>query len=189
MGRRVPRTVGWSFVAASLVASLGACSSGSAEPAPMPSVKPSPSASTTQAAAPTMPAAARGTDAKAAKAFVSFWVQQLNYSGQTGNARGLQQISDPTCQACRAVIRQIQGVHRAGGRFIGRGWAVETVEYQPMQSATRPVLTVGLDIGPQTVISKAGAKPEHFGGGKRSMIFRLQRARGEWSLRELDQLS
>lgn len=184
MGRRVPRTVGWSVVAASLVASLGACSAGSAEPAPLPTVKPSPSASTTQASAPTMPAAARGTDAKAAKAFVRHYISVLNYSSATGDVQRLDSLGAAGCKSCRSVARRINGVYEAGGRLEGRGWIVTAIVSVESRKARSATVDVGVKLSPQRVFKSRGSKPLALRGGRLPLTFHLVWQGSNWAVRE-----
>ena len=70
-----------------LTASLVGCTS-NAEPStlPTPTLSASPSASPSPSATPpTMPAEAEGTSPRAAKAFVRYWVDALNYATTTGD--------------------------------------------------------------------------------------------------------
>jgi hypothetical protein len=134
-----------------------------------------------------MPSAAQGTSAKAAKAFVRYWVSLLNYAGATGDSGGLKAASASKCSECHAVIDTIEKVHAAGGYFKGDGWSVRTLKYQPFQPRRKPVLIVGVHIAAQQVAQTASAKPRKFKGGNRSMIFRLAHHDGTWVLLALEQ--
>lgn len=134
-----------------------------------------------------MPAEAKGRSEASAKAFVRFWVDTLNYAGSSGDTAELKRISHADCTSCEGVIGSIDRVYADGGHYMGRGWSVETIKYQPLQPRKKPVLTVGVDIAPQKVLEKRGGKTTTFDGGNRSMTFRLGAAEGEWILLQLDQ--
>ena len=134
-----------------------------------------------------MPAEAKGTSEKSAKAFVRYYIDVLNFAGSSGETAQLKQISHVDCTSCQGVTSSIDRVYADGGRYIGRGWSVETIKYQPLQPRKKPVLTVGVDIAPQNVFEKRGGKVTTFDGGNRSMTFRLGVAEGEWILLQLDQ--
>jgi hypothetical protein len=176
-----------------LAAGVSGCTDTSARPKPLPSPSPSSSvASPTpspSATPPSLPAEARGTSAAAAKAFVRYWVEVLNHAGATGNTAQLDEVSDDNCRSCQAVIRSIDEAYRAGGYFRGNGWSVETLQPQPFQTKTRPVLSAGVHIAPQDVLRREGGKVTHFEGGQRSMLFRLQWAGGHWTVLQVDQTS
>ena len=159
-----------------------------AEPSPLPSPtsSPSPSQSST-AAAPSLPPEAEGTSPAAAKAFVRHWIDTLNYAGASGEVEHLRALSHNRCVSCTAVIEAISKVYSAGGHYEGAGWAVEAIKYQPLQPRLEPVLVVGVDIAPQTVLEREGRQPERFEGGNRSMTFRLARVGSQWVVKQLDQ--
>jgi hypothetical protein len=136
-----------------------------------------------------MPSEAKGTGAKAAKAFVRYWVEALNYAGVSGHVEVLAANSAPSCVSCNGVIQSIRKVHRHGGHYEGDGWSVDTIKYQPLQPGDRPVLTVGVDIAPQVLVAHKGATAKKFDGGPRSMTFRLERAGERWLVLEVDQPS
>jgi len=109
------------------VLALGACSGGDPGPklAP-PSSSPSSSApsspSTTAVSGPiepTMPAAARGTDAAAAEAFVEFYWEMVNYAEQSGDLSGLKGLATRQCAACKRGMDYLTDVFKADGEITG----------------------------------------------------------------------
>lgn len=189
LGRSVPRLLGSVVAGVCAAAFLAGCTS-NAEPTPLPepSASTSPSARASSAP-PSLPPEAAGTSPRAAKAFVRYWVETLNYAGSSGETELLVAASNSQCKACQAVVHTIDTTHASGGTFQGDGWIVRTIKYQPLQAKERPVLTVGVLISPQTVIASAGATPKQFEGGNRSMIFRLDYSGGDWQVMNLEQSS
>jgi hypothetical protein len=179
--------------AASLVTvALGASvlSGCQANPAPPPmestSISPTPSPSPT-AAAPTLPAEARGTSQAAAKAFVRHWIDVLNYAGTSGDHDALRQVSDSSCTACTAIADFIEKVNVSGGRIDGKGWAardVKVVSLDPGKSATVDVLT---RVHVQHVRESANSEVQRFLGGRRLKTFWLTTSDANWVVSRLDQ--
>ena len=148
----------------------------STSPTPTPVSDPSPS----HAGPPIMPAAAKGTSAKAAKAFVRYYIATINQAMATGNTTGLSLLSGGDCDSCAAVAQRIGRVYRAGGKLVGRGWRVKTMQVVPDQPRQRPLIDVGLKLSPQVVIKQTGAAPVHFKGGQLPLTFHLSWRSGGW---------
>jgi hypothetical protein len=192
----VPRTPAGRFVA--VLAAL-ACSAAlvgcqaNPEPAPLPSESPSATApseaGSPSPAPPTMPAEARGTSEKSAKAFVRFYIDALNFATATGDTHVAREFSDHTCNSCDAMLDKIEEVYREGGFFRGRGWAVTNIKYQPLQPRERPVLSVGIQLAPQEMVEVKGEDPKHFTGGPNHLTFHLSRTQSGWRVEKLDRLS
>ncbi|WP_343910899.1 DUF6318 family protein [Nocardioides aquiterrae] len=102
---------------------LGAACSGS-DPEPrlaLPSSSAPSTPSTSPASsqtAPTLPPEAKGTDAKAAEAFVKFYWEMVNYAQRTGDVGALQALG-PDCGGCDAGIAFITDVYDRGGSIRG----------------------------------------------------------------------
>lgn len=119
------RTVITAFTLVSVLA-LGACSDDDPEPKFAPTPSPSTSAptspSTTAASGPvepTMPAAAKGTDAASAEAFVKFYWEMVAYAQETGHLDGLKVLSDSTCLPCKRGIAYLKSVFDRDGEIAG----------------------------------------------------------------------
>jgi hypothetical protein len=190
----VPRTPAGRFVA--VLAAL-ACSAALAgcqanpEPAPLPSESPSATApseaDSPSPAPPTMPAEARGTSEKSAKAFVRFWIEALNYAGPTGDTEQLNEFTDAACSECKAIIRLIQNVHHDGGYIHGKGWAVQSVSTVAFGESGGRVFDAVVKVHPQEIRMSATDTVETFKGGRRLKTFWLKRRQGTWLITRLDQ--
>jgi len=172
-----------------LVGVLAAACTDNADPKPLPSPSASPSASPSSSGpvAPTLPAEAKGKSAASAKAFVRYWVAVLNYSGPAGDTRDLRSLSAQRCIDCDAIADFIEQVSGAGGAITGKGWTVRNVRIIDGAGTNGPTLDALVDVSPQRVIPKAGAKPRRFPGGKRLKTFWLQWQHATWSVSRLDQ--
>jgi len=107
------------------VLALGACSGSDPKPKladPSPSSSAPSSPSTTAVSGPiepTMPAAARGTDAAAAEAFVKFYWEMADYAQATGDLDGLRALGTDACRACQTVLDYLAGIYDHGGSVTG----------------------------------------------------------------------
>ena len=113
-------------------------------PSPSPSAAPSPSSSPPEPVEPTMPAAARGTDAAAAEAFVKFYWAVVDYAQTTGHLGGLEEMTDATCRACMAGLRALEETFAKGGEVRGGTKSVSHVKSAFFDGGAR--ITVWCDL-------------------------------------------
>jgi hypothetical protein len=84
---------------------------------------------------------------------------------------------------------RIEDAKAQGGHFEGDGWAVKFVKYQPLQPRLKPLLSVSVQVAPQTVYESEDATPQSFEGGLNHLAFRLGRSsHDEWRLAAMDRL-
>jgi hypothetical protein len=134
-----------------------------------------------------MPSAAQGTSAKAAKAFVRYYIDTVNFALKTGDTSALDASSAPGCRSCESVSMAISDVYAADGRLLGRGWRVTAIAAVANQPRSRPILQTGVYVYPQTRIAHSGAEPEHRKGGKNLMIFSLAQRSRTWTVLKWEQ--
>ena len=101
-------------------------------PSPSPSAAPSPSSSPPEPVEPTMPAAARGTDAAAAEAFVKFYWEMADYAQATGDLEGLRGMGHDHCSACQQALDFLESVAARNGRIRGGETTVAVVTSAPV---------------------------------------------------------
>jgi hypothetical protein len=171
---------------------LAGCSATSAKPAPLPSEitssSPSPSVSASVAAAPTLPAEARGTGAKAAKAFVRYYVSLINHAASTGDTVAARRYTASKCRSCEAILAKVDDVYANGGQILGSGWSIRNMSYKPLQPAQRPILSVGILVSRQVMTERRGAEAKTFPGGHNQLTIQLDRANGDWRVAALERL-
>ena len=120
-----------------LVAAVGtSCSSDSAPvPAPLPSTSSQPQTTPTPTPTPTpsptatpppMPEAAQGSSRAAAKAFFTYYIDLVNYAGQTGSVGQLRKASARSCSSCSTLIKLFSSTYERGGYFRTEGWMPES---------------------------------------------------------------
>lgn len=190
LARRQLTRLSATWIAAVLATAVVSACSSAPEPKPLPDPPPSssapssPSASASsspeQTSAPTLPPEAKGTSAKAAKAFVRYYVQLINFATVTGSTQGLQSASGAGCKSCSDVVDRINSVYGAGGRIQSDGWRINSIKIVPGQPRSRPVIDVGIILSPQDVVKHNGAKAVHFKGGRLPATFRLRRVQNSW---------
>lgn len=176
-------------LAASALLALGtaACTSNSsAGPAPSASTSPtqqasqSPSPTSTDPSPPVLPAAAKGTGPKAAKAFVRYYFRSVSYAIHTGDTDAMEHLSTARCHSCRAIARDISKVYETGGHVDGGGWFV-TATTLLQKTDGRYQLIAGLRLRPETVIDAKGHR-DHTAGGKQPFSLTLQRRNGSFKV-------
>lgn len=176
------------------LATLVACSG---NPAPAPPADaatptatstPSPSgfSSPTVAAPPAMPAAARGTSVKAAKAFVRYYVATINYAAATGDAEQLRGLGTRRCISCRAIIADVHRIYSAGGFIRSKGWLLTALAAVPGQPRQAPIFQLGILESPQIVRATATSGTKHYKGGKQPMTMYLILRKTVWRVARLD---
>ena len=134
-----------------------------------------------------MPAEAKGTTEKSAKAFVRYYVSSVNHAMKTGDTQALLDASARSCESCGAVADNIGGVYADGGRLRGKGWRLTAMKPVASQPQANPIVQTGVFVNQQVKVARTGAKPEHFGGGQQLMTFFLEQRRGTWLVQKWDQ--
>ena len=136
-----------------------------------------------------MPAEAKGTSQKSAKAFVRYYIDVLNFATATGDTGTALRLSSPNCDSCSGMLDKIQDVYSQGGYFRGEGWTVTDIKYQPLQSDVKPILTIGIQLADQDMLEHADGKVKHFEGGPNRLTLHLASKRSRWLVTQLDRLS
>jgi hypothetical protein len=136
-----------------------------------------------------MPAEARGTSKRSAKAFVRYYVEVLNHATATGDTSRVRQLSAPSCESCAAMLERIDEIYANGGYLAGDGWRITDMKYQPLQPRRHPIISVGIRLTPQRVVERQGGSIERFEGGKNRLDLTLGRDERSWTVAQLERLS
>jgi hypothetical protein len=181
-----------------LLALVGApgCTNDSAEPAPLPSQSSSATASATPsstasasdspAAAPSMPADAKGTSAKSAEAFARHYVDLINYASRTGKTRELRAASADTCKSCSAIASVVNMIYSKGGAIRSAGWQITRLTRVSDRPSRRPAINLDVTQSAEIVIAHNGAQPKRFKGGRQPMTMYLVTNEHSWAVQRLD---
>jgi hypothetical protein len=126
-----------------LLALLGLTGCGAAAPAapasPTPTVATATPSPTLTTGPPVIPDAARQHTTAGAKAFVTYYVEAVDYAQQTLDTTPVEAASAPTCVGCTAGIRTIKRIARHGGHVEGGEETVSALRSEtvmPNQSVT-----------------------------------------------------
>lgn len=106
-------------------------------PTPTSQVEPTTTPETTrpEQPEPTLPAAARGSTVRAAKAFVTYYIDLLNYAMTTGDTKAFRAASR-NCEGCDRYADLFEEVADAGGSADSRGWSINEISAIPRGSNT-----------------------------------------------------
>jgi hypothetical protein len=133
------------------LALLTACS-GSSNPRVLPTLTPTPSASSAPVV---IPSAAAAHNAFGAAAFVRFYYEQFNAALNQADVRLLTGLSDPECATCKRYLASVSDLVRAGQRLQGVAIRVLSAEAPPMQNGYVAV-DVFVDAPARSLIDSAG---------------------------------
>jgi len=190
-GERAGRAVAF-LAGVACCAALAGCES-NPEPAPLPNQSPAASTPTETESPtptpPTMPAEAKGTSEKSAKAFVRYYFKSINAAAATGSTSSLTALATPGCESCKTIAGNIEDIYAAGGSIETEGWEPETISAVPLQPKKRPVFDLDVRIHPELVVRKAGASAERSRGGRQAMTMHLRHGPSGWKVTRLDRVA
>jgi len=166
------------LLAAALV--LGGCTG---DPAPREPTKTtsSPHASSTLTP-PVMPKQAKEDSPEGAAAFVTHWVNVLNYAAATGDVEELSRLSSPDCEGCQRYIDLYRETYEAGGYVRGGTWRLGKLKIKGE--------TLEVVIRSSVEVAKSEFKPSaedelRASEGERTTVGFSLPSRGAWRLEQL----
>lgn len=113
------------------IATLLLLSSCTDDPGP---IEPGPS--TPNTTAPRPPAQVGQDTPEGAAAFVSHYIEVMNFAAKSGDVAPLSALSSPRCQGCREYIELYRDVYAAGGNFEGGEWSPTDFELEIRRRTT-----------------------------------------------------
>jgi hypothetical protein len=131
-----------------------------------------------------MPAEARGTSKKSAKAFARHYVDLVNFAAKTGRTRALADAGASGCESCMAIVENVHSIYARGGHIRGGEWDIDVIRV-PQLDEDRAVLDLGLTLKPQVVVSQNGEE-KRYSGSKQPMTMFLITDAGRWRVARLD---
>jgi hypothetical protein len=134
---------------------------------------------------PVLPDAAKAQTTAGAKAFVSYFVDTVNYGYLQQNPAPLDEASGRTCLVCQALVKNIDSLRRQGGRQVDGQWEVTKVNSLAATGDQERVLLSTVKIHPGR--SRASAD-EEFKPIHRSTTFyefHVVWSRGHWLATDL----
>ena len=160
---------------AALVVVLGstACSDDDPEPKFAP-----PSASPTPSEPSTSVVSSSSDPVSVARA----WIEAQNEALQSGDTSGARGLATENCRSCDGLIRPIEEVFEAGGRFVTKGWTVDKAK-EARRTDTRATVNAAVTISGGTTYPSADAEPVEFKTERTILVFKLERAaRDDWQI-------
>lgn len=138
--------------------------------------------------APEPPAAMEGTDAKAAKAFVTYYWAIVNHAETTGDTATLRDLAGDACGPCDDRASQIETVHDDGGSVTGgiaEVQGVQVLDGDPADEAgdaSTYDLIVDLQVTERSVTASKGAEAVSAPGGYRTLDFMVSHDGDHWQV-------
>ncbi|MBI2244131.1 MAG: hypothetical protein HYU55_09390 [Nocardioides sp.] len=166
------------------VLALGACSGDDPQPRFAPPSSSAPTSPSTTAVSgpvePTMPAAAQGTDAAAAEAFVRFYGEMVNYAQATGDLDGLESMTDQSCTACKGGLAALQRIFARDGRVVGGVNSLSRLRSGHLQGDERLTVWFDLSTTKQLINYPGDRKDEVYRVATAKLMTVLRRDKGQW---------
>lgn len=168
------------FALAAAVAALflGACSS---DPEPRePDSSASPRASATP---PALPDQARDDTTEGAAAFVTYYVDLLNYAAATGDTEALEAATAKDCSGCQKYIDLYQDVYANGGKITGKRWSINETQAAEYETATLFTGVVSIEGG--TFLESKDLEPVEAKPTEVQLTFGTANPDGQWRMTQL----
>ncbi|MBI2245838.1 MAG: hypothetical protein HYU55_18475 [Nocardioides sp.] len=172
------------------VLALGACSGDDPQPRFAPPSSSAPTSPSTTAVSgpvePTMPAAARGSDAAAAEAFVRFYWEMVNYAQATGDVRGLKGLATK-CINCDNGVDFIANAYDKGGEIRGGEGTVSRLETHFVKRADGwwVIAECRVALTRQVVDLPGAGHDQRYEGGSADIRLYLQPIADGWTIRSV----
>jgi hypothetical protein len=163
---------------------LGGCS-GEPEPRFAPAESSPPAVSedpSGQADVPALPAAARGDGEPAARAFVHFWLDTLNYAIESGDSEALESISSPRCRECGRIVQTIDDIYRRGGQLSGGTWRMKSLRPLPLDRGADWAGYVTAAVSQQKVTDTDGESDRFYEAGPGFMYTYAAKDQDSWRM-------
>jgi hypothetical protein len=97
---------------------------------------------------PVLPDAAKAQTTAGAKAFVTYFVDTVNYGYLQQDPAPLEEASAKTCLVCRALVKNISYLKRQGGKQVGGEWAVTNIDSLATNGQSEQVLLSTIKVQP-----------------------------------------
>ncbi|WP_379153483.1 DUF6318 family protein [Nocardioides hankookensis] len=169
---------------------VGGCTDDDPEPKFGPTESTSPASPTSTAAsgpiAPSLPAAALGSDASAAETFVEFYWDTVNFAQRTGDVTSLRSLG-VKCTACDKGVEFIENAYAGGGQIRGGHGQVSDLEtvFIDRDGENWAVVSCRVESTKQVVDMPGSDRDEQYQGGAANLRLYLQPTDDGWVVRSL----
>lgn len=183
MAIRPPVALGL-VLATLLTTALAGCGQ-APDPKPLPKPTRS-SASPTHPAAPTMPPEVKQKNRAGAEAAVRWFLDALNYAGETGDTQPLRHTFSEHCTRCAAMATGVEKVYAAGGYSHGGDWINPRLHFYGIDQGVATIDAI-VDYSEQTWNQSRESKPAHIPPSSKHLhAFQLRWATRQWLVGALD---
>jgi hypothetical protein len=134
--------------------------------------------------APVMPEVARQHTKAGAKAFVTYYVEAVDYAQQTLDTTPVEAVSASTCAGCKAGIRSIKRIARHHGHIEGGHETIAALRSETVIANQSVTLTFDIANQPQRVLIP-GKRPVLHPAGTTKMLMTLIPRDTGWLASEL----
>jgi hypothetical protein len=134
-----------------------------------------------------MPELAMQKSAAGAKAFVSHYIESINYAWAVGDAGQLRPLADQSCRECLAVADAVDDFSANGGYQHGGEWIVKRLFNVPTEPAGRPVVSATIEVQPGEWRRRATAPLHRIEKATRVTDFSLSWTGTEWAVQDIGQ--
>ncbi|WP_067434854.1 DUF6318 family protein [Nocardioides jensenii] len=132
---------------------------------------------------PTLPAAAQGSDDKAARAFARYWIAMVNYAQSTGDTLQLAALHDDGCDACTAGVAAVDEGFAKGGSMVGGRYTIRSVQSVDSNQAGVRLVGVLVRATRQRTLNRRGEVTSTARPGLRAFrLFLRKDGAGEWTV-------
>jgi hypothetical protein len=132
-----------------------------------------------------MPAAAKGKGRPAAKAFVRYYIDLINYAGRTGEVDELASLSADACESCSQLTSLFEKTYSRGGFFDTKGWQPAALFVIP--GTERGVWTATTEVTEHRVRWQTSSTAPQTSAPTEKLNLRLEltRTSGRWEVAEM----
>ncbi|MEE1620065.1 DUF6318 family protein [Zafaria sp. J156] len=105
---------------------------------------------------PEMPAEAKEQTAEGLKAFVEYYFDLINYTGQTQDSAPLKAVTSRSCELCATAFIDVADLNKEAGAWIVGGEHDVTVFTSHSEEAGTGIATFGVVVAPMTIYNSDG---------------------------------
>lgn len=110
---------------------------------------------------------------------VRAWVEAQNEAMSDGDSSRVRSLSTADCRSCDGLIRPIEEVMEAGGRFETAGWSVDHAK-QTSHDERRAVIKAAITIAAGKTYPSEGTEPVAYEADGVIVEFKLDAVDGQW---------
>jgi hypothetical protein len=134
---------------------------------------------------PVMPALAKQKSTAGAKAFITYFVEVLNYSYHTASTSPLRGISAPSCDVCKRLVTGVAAMKKSGGSQSGGSWTAIRIFHIASDQRDTPRYVLKVHIAKGSFVPSAHAAPSPIHRALVTDQVQLVRVTDGWLVRDV----